>query len=99
MISGPLEDFDFDDNALAATLRAERERRADESWKPLADLRVQIVCVIFGEQLVFMEVGGQKPRGSIAGAVLRRKARHATTSNSFDLLPHPHRQFVLYASG
>ena len=55
--------------------------------------------MVFGEQLVLVEVGDQKSRGNIAGAIIRRKARHATVSNSFDLLPNPHRQFVLYASG
>jgi len=93
--SGTVRGFDFDDNVLAATLSAERESRADESWKPLADLRVQIFRMVFGEQLVLVEVGGEQPRGSVGGAVTSRKARQATVFDGFDLCTYPHRQFIL----
>lgn len=73
------------------TLRAERERRADEPWKPLADLRVQVVRMFFGEQLVLVDVGGGIPRSSVTVAGIWRKARQATVSDSFDFFSDPHR--------
>lgn len=93
MISGPSGDTILDDDALAATLRAERECRAGEPWKPLADLWIQVVRMFVGEQLVLVEVAGGNPRGSITVAGTCRKARHwqATVSDGFDLFSYPHR--------
>lgn len=73
----------------------ERKRWAHKSGKPLADLRIQILRMFFGEQLMLVQVGGEKTRGSVAGAVACRKARQATVFNGFDLLPYPHGQLAL----
>ena len=44
---------------------------------------------------MLVQVGGEKTRGSVAGAVACRKARQATVFNGFDLLPYPHGQLAL----